>query len=340
MGAVSQLWSLGAELRFDPTCSTWGTFQSQFHTVDKTCWSIFLHKEHRRTQKQVNFCSMASMGLSELLLFSALYAEVWPSASVQVTLRGAPRTLTNCDRCSLENRHPARQSLLICLRLLGRNFDLLIYATCRASKASPSHLPTAGSYLESRNSFMVFWEKQAALQKKGNGSNIQISNVHEEPCEFVYERNEGPLPSAIGYDQHTICIYVYINTYMMYLHYIYMHMIYAPYMYLNHICICMHIHAVTYVLQYLNCVCRATVPVWRRGFQQLHITATITYKTWIVDPLTHNPCICIETEIFWSTLEYQWGKLHRRLADRINLAILLHLDLNVTLPYWLWQSPS
>lgn len=173
MGAVSQLWSLGAELRFDPTCSTWGTFQSQFHTVDKTCWSIFLHKEHRRTQKQVNFCSMASMGLSELLLFSALYAEVWPSASVQVTLRGAPRTLTNCDRCSLENRHPARQSLLICLRLLGRNFDLLIYATCRASKASPSHLPTAGSYLESRNSFMVSGRNKLLCRKRATAQTFK-----------------------------------------------------------------------------------------------------------------------------------------------------------------------
>ena len=116
---------------------------------------------------------MASMGLSELLLFSALYAEVWPSASVQVTLRGAPRTLTNCDRCSLENRHPARQSLLICLRLLGRNFDLLIYATCRASKASPSHLPTAGSYLESRNSFMVSGRNKLLCRKRATAQTFK-----------------------------------------------------------------------------------------------------------------------------------------------------------------------
>ena len=116
---------------------------------------------------------MASMGLSELLLFSALYAEVWPSASVQVTPRGAPRTLTNCDRCSLENRHPARQSLLSCLRLLGRNFDLLIYATCRASKASPSHLPTAGSYLESRNSFMVSGRNKLLCRKRATAQTFK-----------------------------------------------------------------------------------------------------------------------------------------------------------------------
>ena len=124
--------------------------------------------EHRRTQKNIEareFLQHGHMGLSEFLLFSALYAEVWPCASVQVTLRGAPRTLTNCDR-SMQFWKPPPGPTLHCLRLLGRDFDLVIYATCRASKGSPSHLPTAGSYLESRNSCMVSGRNKLLCRKR------------------------------------------------------------------------------------------------------------------------------------------------------------------------------